>query len=263
MQILLVFIFSSTLIASIYIFTSSKNYKSKKRLLAFNFNKNHRNLLQLYIPFYVTLNNTEKSVFESRLKIFIEKKQFIGMNGINASDEMAILISAIIVKMTFYFDEFSLPHFNKILIYPDSYLSQLTNQYHKGDVDLKGSIRLAWTHFSNGIIDMNDGINLAVHEFAHAIFFENKIKNKEHGFIDVDALNKWTYYAEREMLLMRRTNEHFLRDYASTNLDEFFAVSSEHFFEQAHSFAQQKPTLYNLLQNIYKQDPRKYSKQNN
>ncbi|MGB0430843.1 MAG: zinc-dependent peptidase, partial [Bacteroidia bacterium] len=125
------------------------------------------------------------------------------------------------------------------------------------EVDLRGSISLAWTSFKEGIIDQEDGVNVAIHEFAHAIYFENFIKNKHYLFINPKLLQEWNKLAELEIPKMKLNPNHFIRHYGSTNLHEFFAVSTEHFFEQPIQFKNEHAELYYLMAKIYNQDPAK------
>ena len=45
------------------------------------------------------------------------------------------------------------------------------------------------------------------------------------------------------------------RNYCATNLDEFFSVAVECFFEKPHEFKNYNPKLYSLLSKILKLDP--------
>ena len=45
-----------------------------------------------------------------------------------------------------------------------------------------------------------------------------------------------------------------LRDYATTNEAEFFAVATEVFFEKPRAMAREAPALYGLLREFYRLD---------
>ena len=49
-------------------------------------------------------------------------------------------------------------------------------------------------------------------------------------------------------------DENILRDYATTNEAEFFAVATEVFFEKPKQMRRELPELYGLLQRFYKLD---------
>lgn len=211
--------------------------------------------LELHFPFYLTLNDEEKELFRKRLAYFIKRKRFIAYEGLDLFDSMKALICAEAIRITFGLKHFLLPHFRVVRIFPKEYYSSITENYHKGEVNLKGAITFAWSSFEEGIIVPDDGVNVAIHEFAHAVYFENFIKNRAYLFIDPELLAKWNELARIEMPEMERDESHFIRAYGSTNLDEFFAVSTEHFFEQPVAFEKEHPDLYLLLTKIYNQDP--------
>lgn len=201
------------------------------------------------------LNDDAKAEFRKRLAYFMSNKKFIAYDGLELFGAMKALLCAEAIKLTFGLKKFVLPHFRFIRIFPKEYYSRITKNYHKGEVDLRGSITIAWSSFEEGIIDRYDGVNVAIHEFAHAVYFENFIKNKHYLFINPRLLNEWNRLAEKEMPLMKLNPNHFIRAYGSTNENEFFAVSTEHFFEQPKEFRAEHQELYDLMVKIYNQDP--------
>lgn len=211
--------------------------------------------LELHFPYYGSLSDGDKEIFRKRLAYFMAHKRFVAHDGLDLFDAMKALVCAEAIKITFGLNKFILPHFKLIRIYPSEYYSAITQQYHKGEVDLRGAIVLAWNSFEEGIIDRTDGVNVAIHEFAHALYFENFIKNKHYLFIDPALLALWNELAEREIPNMVANENHFIRAYGGTNLNEFFAVSTEHFFEQPVAFEARHPDLYYLLTKIYNQNP--------
>jgi Mlc titration factor MtfA (ptsG expression regulator) len=48
-----------------------------------------------------------------------------------------------------------------------------------------------------------------------------------------------------------------IRKYALTNEAEFFAVTSEYFFERPKLFKKKHPKLYNILKQCFQQNPAK------
>ena len=50
------------------------------------------------------------------------------------------------------------------------------------------------------------------------------------------------------------TDSHFLRNYASTNIEEFWACSVECFFEAPIEFKKNIPDLYSKMCQVLKQD---------
>ena len=62
---------------------------------------------------------------------------------------------------------------------------------------------------------------------------------------------------EIEIKLLRSGVPHFLRKYAGTNDEVFFAVAVESFFERSADFKKELPELYGTLVLLLRQDPLK------
>lgn len=119
-----------------------------------------------------------------------------------------------------------------------------------------GMIILSWHHFVQGYGDLDDGYNVAIHEMAHAIHFENLIKNDEVAFLDQHALSSLAQITNRELPKINR-GRHLLRSYAGTNQYEFFAVTLEYFFEKPVELNAEIPDLYQTIAALLRQDPLK------
>jgi hypothetical protein len=156
--------------------------------------------------------------------------------------------------MTLFLTEDCFDAFHKIIIYPDKYYSPITKQYHKGETNpAAGYIVLSYTNFKSGFDNKHDGINLLMHELAHALWLENKIF--EYEIFDEAALRAYEFAAHMVMVTLEEGDRHFLRPYAFTNREEFFAVAVENFFERPAAFKQELPELYSILAKLLNQDP--------
>jgi Mlc titration factor MtfA (ptsG expression regulator) len=211
--------------------------------------------LNKYFFYYNQLSIIDQKKFEQRVNRFLYVKRFIG-RGIVVTEEMKVLSSATAVLLSFGMPMVTLAHFDKILLYPDEYYSNINRNYHLGEVNPRlGIIILSWRHFVEGFFDNQDGRNLAFHEMAHAIHFENLIRNEEYNFLDEEALETWDNLAVKEITQIKNNPDHYLRAYASTNQHEFFAVSVEYFFEDGQNFKSKLPKLYDTLCKILGIDP--------
>lgn len=220
-------------------------------------NPAYRKILQNNFRYYNLLSAKDKKVFERKMRRFIASKQFIPRQFPKVTDEMKVLISAAAVQLTFGLPQVSLRHFRKIVIYLDSYYSQINKRYHKGEVNpAYGIIVLSWKNFVEGYAHPSDSLNLGIHEMAHALHLENVIVNGEHHFLDRDLLFLWEDLVKKEIDEFNHASESsFFRDYAFTDEHEFFAVAAENFFEKPEEFKEQKPELYYTLAALLNQDP--------
>ncbi|WP_246535408.1 zinc-dependent peptidase [Litoribacter ruber] len=216
-------------------------------------------ILEEYFPYYQQLPEGFQKEFRQRLALFICNKCFYARGDLRGVTlEMKVLISATAVKLLFGFPKhILLRHFDKILIYPDRYLSTQTNKYHNGEVNPRyGVIVISWKSFMKGFALPNDGVNLGIHEFAHALKIENQIKyNGEHSFLDKVWWKRYIELAAEEIQKVKEGGNSFFRLQASENIHEFFAVSVEAFFEKASEFKIYNPDLYESLVNLLHQDP--------
>ena len=215
----------------------------------------YKNPILKHNSFYQKLPLKSKAVFEQKVSFFILTKEFIPRDFEEVTDEMKALIAATAVQLTFGLPEITLKHFNKILIYPNDYYSTISRQYHKGEVNPHfKSIVLSWQHFVEGFANPTDGINLGLHEMAHALKLENLIQNGEHHFFDLEEYQKWLDIAKQEIDHIRNGGQSIFRKYASVNEDEFFAICMELYLEQPFQLFEYNAELYKTLSNLLRQD---------
>lgn len=215
----------------------------------------YKAILRKYCKFYRGLASSQKTNFEKRVQYFIKSKTFVPRGFDQVTGEMKVLISATAIQLIYGFPDIYLSHFKHILIYPDNYYSTINKMYHQGEVNpLNKLIVLSWKSFMRGMIEENDGINLGLHEMAHAIRLENIIRNDEYNFLDHSVLSQWEKLASEEMGRIRNGDQSIFREYGSTSEEEFFAVAVENFFERPALFRQYHQSLYLVLSQLLKQN---------
>ncbi|MFN5371444.1 MAG: zinc-dependent peptidase, partial [Bacteroidia bacterium] len=210
--------------------------------------------LEMHFPFYSRLNKPAQNRFIRRMHVVVQKKYFLGKEGLEVHDEMILLICAHLVQITFGFNEFLLPQFERFVVFPDVFHSRLLNRNVKGlTVFHSGMVAISWPDAFNGHQIPNDKINLILHELAHALYldyFDNR--SERFGF------SSWKEKALPEFERMQTIRNHpFLRQYAATNIDEFWAVCVEHFYEAPEEFCRQLPELYQAMCAILALNPMK------
>ncbi|WP_339752911.1 zinc-dependent peptidase [Algoriphagus aquimarinus] len=218
-----------------------------------------RTILENAFPYYRRLNQKHQDKFVQKLEMVLTGKSFIGRSDIRVvTPEMKVLIGATIVMVTFGLDDLRLPHFNKILIYPDTYYSTISKHYHRGEVNPRlGIIVVSWSCFLDGMQHESDGVNLGIHEIAHALKLENQIYNNgESEFFNPKVYRDFHVLASQEIGRIKAGNLTVFRSNAGLNEDEFFAVALETFFEKPHEFFEYNQILYGTLVRLMRQDPR-------
>lgn len=153
-------------------------------------------------------------------------------------------IAAAAVQVTFGLDTWDYSHFSQILVYPSEYKNPQTGNMHKGETNLGGFMCFSWKDFQLGNQTPDDKINLGLHEFGHALRF-NGVSGDETDYFFEHYFKRWLACAAREFSRMRKGYPSILRKYGSVNINEFFSVVVETFFEKPSEFKVNLPELYN------------------
>lgn len=210
--------------------------------------------------YYNHLNEEKRKEFDWRVYYFldstsIEFKHFKPTQLMNYN-AIRYLIASVATQMTLFLTEDCFDSIKRIIFYPDSYYSPITGKYHKGETNpAAGWIILSWESFRSGFYRSNDGINLLIHELAHALWLENKLFQYE--IFPADAFDRYKVLA-LELLNENGADNNFLRRYAYKNEEEFFAVVVENFFERPHDFKKELPNLYTSVVDLFNHDPMSY-----
>ena len=203
-------------------------------------------------PYYKNLHPSLQTKFANRVKQFIQKKIFI-IRSKDGFKEMPVLTSAAAVQLTFGLDDFLLPWFDFIQVYTEQYFDDDSLKVLDGNVYGK-TITVAWSQLLKGNSDDVDGVNVGVHEMAHALYFQKVVLDKKDKIfknIFADVMK------EGETIFSKRSQEPLLfRDYAFRNMQEFWAESIEIFFEQPEYMQKIYTDFFNLIAKLLRQDPR-------
>ena len=207
--------------------------------------KIHRLMLALN-PYYAGLSKEGRKKFISRLIFLIVQKRFEGREGEEITIEKKIVVLGALVQLTYGLDKFTIKKFSFIALYPSIFYSKLVKGKVKGLTVSRGIILLSWTHAYKGFHNATDNLNLALHEWSHALVIDHK---DDDIYWLYTTLNKHlkkmdTFYKEMKKYQEERS---YLRDYALTNTQEFFAVCVEHFFETPAEFYQNHKDIFYVL----------------
>jgi Mlc titration factor MtfA (ptsG expression regulator) len=191
--------------------------------------------------------------FVTRVHAFKQAKKFHFI-GLENNEDTATLISASAVQVTFGLKNYMLSHFNDIYILADAYRMDDDEELYIGHVAPEG-IYLSWKHFLYGYSNKNNDINVAVHEMSHALLYNNFFAQfgVDANFrLNYEKFSSTTGPILADVITNRRS---YLRSYAFSNLHEFWAVSTEAFFENPAGLKQNMPDLYEALCRVLNQDP--------
>ncbi|MDG5490158.1 zinc-dependent peptidase [Psychroserpens sp. SPM9] len=215
--------------------------------------KDQKSILNRNFKFYRRLPLKQKAYFEHRVSQFVRKTEFIGKD-IKITEEMKMLIAATLIKLTFGLRDYNIKSVERIILYPEEFYSQTNKAYHKGEFNLGlKALVFSWKDVLYGYAIEDDNINLAIHEFTHAIHFYY-MSARRHStsaaiFLDayVELSNMLDANAELKSKLIASK---FLRDYAFTNQFEFLSVIIETFIESPEPFKNQFPGIYGKVKTM-------------
>ena len=208
--------------------------------------------LEKNFPFYRSLSPELKLRFEKRVATFLHYKKFVGVD-VEVTDEMKLFIAVCAIQLTFGLRNFWLTEFDEIRVRAESY--QIPDFNHKalGDVSHQGIITLSWSDLKAGYQNPEDGLNVGLHEMAHALYLSSVERGWNLKFaVDYDD---WEKEAIIEWKRAKLSGEHTVRAYGYTNLFEFFAVSVEYFFEKPAALKAAAPRLYFEMERLLRLDP--------
>src|SRR5213079_2229659 len=200
---------------------------------------------------------------------------FEGCGGLAITDGIRMTIAAqacllLLHRKTDYF-----PALLTILVYPSAYMVEEKRQIEDhvweegtmtrlGETGRRmGSLVLSWDAAKSGVADSSDGKNVVLHEFAHQLDYENYADDGAPALATRAQQLSWQEVMRAEFASLRAADETgiptLLDTYGATNPAEFFAVSTEAFFERPRALRIRHPRLYAELQRYFRQDPIEFS----
>lgn len=234
----------------------------RRRLLAKPPPREWLEWLPTAVLWYAGWSSEYREKLVANMRIFIAEKYWEGCDGLVVTNEMKFMIAAQACMMLTGVEGYCFEGVKTILVYPQQFRRKANDgllewhEWRSGEAWERGPIVLAWGDLVDGL---DYGHNLVVHEFAHHVDGLNGSMSGRPWFKDRETERDWERVSREEMQLLReQTNlgvDTLLDPYGSTNRAEFFAVSSETFFELPKELRQHHPRLYDILSKVYGIDP--------
>lgn len=119
-----------------------------------------------------------------------------------------------------------------------------------------GPLMVSWSAARREAAQPRWGRDVVLHEFAHKLDMLDGTLDGTPSLDDDEAVARWVKVCTNHFEAIREgTGGRLLRDYAGTNAAEFFAVATEVFFTKPLEMERDKPDLYEVLRDFYRQDP--------
>lgn len=252
--------------------------RRRERILAGPFPDNWRPFVLQAVPHWHKLAIEQQHKLENDIRIFLAEKQFVSGGDIDITERMRVTIAAGACMLIVALPRLDVyPRLREVIIYPHNFTEQIEAigpdgrpyQIHRtrsGEAWHRGPVILAWNTVQHGIASPHDGYNVVIHEFAHALDMQEGGADGQPPLESKEAYANWerVFYPAFDKFVddQRRGNDTLVDPYGAENPAEFFAVASEHFFEQAALLRRFHGDLYNLLRDFYKQDPIRWDTSN-
>ena len=208
-------------------------------------------ILENQFEFYGLLNTSQKTFFQHRLATFLADKEFFGREDLEVTEEMKVLIGATAIMLTFGMRNYYLGILDRVIIYPNTYYSNITAAYHKGEFNprLKALV-ISWKDFKEGYADTTDNLNLGIHEFTHILQLNSKKFRDVSASIFSDGCTEIEQILKDDLYRNNLMASDYFRNYAYTNKYEFLAVLIENFIETPKDFKMNFPQLYSKVRQM-------------
>jgi Mlc titration factor MtfA (ptsG expression regulator) len=232
-------------------------------------------VLERNVKHYGRLDVDAQRRLRDLVQVFVAEKRWEGCGGLDLSEEMKLTIAAQACLLVLALPHRLYENVDAILVYPSTVLRpapKLGVFTRSGAVlasgpiallgeahHVRGPVVLAWDRVLRDGRQPHDGHNLVYHEFAHKLDMLDGHADGTPPLATPEERQRWRTVCERVFLELRARAERgeptFLDEYGATNEAEFFAVATEHFFDQPRALRDAERELYEVLSAFYRQDP--------
>jgi len=239
----------------------TRKIRRRRAILSEPFPKEWEAVLQRDVVFFRVLDAVEQQRFRGLLQVFLGEKSITGIK-VRLDTTTRVLAAASAIIPIFGFPGWEWDQIREVLVYPNRF----DDEFQFGDTEgnnilgmvgaggMNRLMILSKPDLISGFRNATDKRNVGLHEFAHLV-------DKSDGVIDGvpsvglgrEAIGPWIDLVRRKMAEIEAGNSDINR-YALTNEAEFFAVTSEYFFERPVVLQRKHPELYSALERVFNQD---------
>jgi len=228
-----------------------------------------RRIVRRRVPLISTLPAAQQLRLKQHVQVLLAEVPFIGCAGLVITDEIRVTIAAQAALLLLGRGG-SFGNLREVLVYPGHFVvpreaAGAGGVVHEardvlaGQSWTRGQVIVAWDAARDGAADPHDGANVVIHEFAHQLDQATGAANGA-PYVGRGALqHRWAQVMKHEFEALKarlaRAEPDLIEPYAATHPAEFFAVTSELFFERPAELAAARPALYQQLSQCYRLDP--------
>jgi hypothetical protein len=239
----------------------------RRRALARPFPEAWRELLAESVAHWRLLDETERGRLESLIRLLLEDKLWEASHGFELTDEIRVVIAAMASLLILGLDYDYYHRVTSIIVSPSTIV--LAGDRHLGggvysdepqpiigEARFDGPVLIAWDAARTQARHPERGHNVVYHEFAHKL---DMLGGSVDGTPPLEThaeYERWVAVCNAEYASLRDgTGGSLLDPYGAVSTGEFFAVVTEVFFDRPLEMEEEKPELYAVLRDFYRQDP--------
>lgn len=232
------------------------------------------------LPDHLWLNTTDRlslldsldAVEMAKLRVLstllIHRKTFTGVQGVDVTLEMKIIIAAQACVEILELGIDSFDGWKEIVIYPGAFKVEREVQDDLGLVSTEknvlsgeawgqGPVIFSWDDIERDSFTLRAGHNVVIHEFAHKLDMLNGRANGMPPLHPDMPIEEWTEsLSNAYQRLIKRLEHHHaeINPYAATNPAEFFAVMCEYYFTAPNILKKHYPKVFKELRAYFRRE---------
>lgn len=228
--------------------------------------------LERNVAAWASLDASEQEHLQQLVQVFVAEKHWEGAGGLELSDEHKVTIAGQACLLVLAIPHDLYRRVESIVVYPAAMkapprppgMFEVSSSVPDralpllGQAFVRGPVLLSWEAVRRGARNAHDGHNVVMHEFAHKLDMLSGHADGVPPLEDDELYARWIQVFQEEWDALHedqaKGRKTFLDGYAGTNPAEFFAVVTEHFFEQGRTMQRKHPELYDVLQAFYRQN---------
>jgi MtfA peptidase len=219
-------------------------------------------------PILDGLAEAELATLRRLSTLFLREKVFEGADGLELTEPMREVIAVQACLPILHLGLESYENWKTVIVVPDVFIQEHTEfdragVVHEWDEDNSGEswdsgpVVLSWKDVEAS--GWGDGYNVIIHEAAHRLdLLDGEVNGRPELHAEMNPAEWLEVFSRAFKHLKRRAGRKRrlkIDPYAVEDDAEFFAVTSEYFFEQPEVLDGEYPDVYRLLSAYFRQDP--------
>ncbi len=248
--------------------------RRRRKVVAEPFPAAWEDVLRRNVGHLAWIAEDERDRLRRATQIFVAEREFEGCRGLVMTEEIRVTVAAEASLLVLGLDDFYFDNVPSVLCYPDEFLVPdrqpigddllMEGQSERlGEAHRHGPVILAWKEALENARNPGYGSNLIFHEFAHQLDMRNGDMDGTPDLADPALRERWARVMGREYERLCRAADRdkntLLDPYGATSPAEFFAVTTECFFDLPWELERRHAELYAVMRDYYRQDPARWA----